>query len=473
MSREYKIELAEIPAPACDAPDETVFLSDETMVLRRQKVLERMSERELDSLVIYCDVEHSMNFEYLTGFFTRFEEALLVLHRDGTAVIAAGNENLNKVGKSRIPAKAVHVPHFSLPDQPMLADTFLSALRETGIREGAHVGVAGWKLLTDSELEETKLFDLPYFIIEGIRMIMGDAGRLTNETGIFIGRNGVRCTNNANELAHYEYGAAQASDCMMDAMSRLRPGVSEFELGDALVRWGQHTNVVTIASLGARFVKANMFPTGRLSALGNPVSLTVGYKGGLSSRAGYAVYEAGELPEGAEQYLEELAIPYFRAYCMWLETLRIGTAGGEMYRLMQKVLPWEEYHWSLCPGHLTADEEWMCSPIYPGSDVRLESGMLFQIDIIPLKAGMGGVSAESTVALADEELKAAIRRDYPELWERVVKRRRYLSDVINLELSEDVLPMCGSVAYLRPFLYQHGKALRKVYGKLRKHNKHF
>lgn len=40
--------------------------------------------------------------------------------------------------------------------------------------------------------------------------------------------------------------------------------------------------------------------------------------------------------------------------------------------LIESVLPKEIYHWQLNPGHLTADEEWMSSPIYPGSEKMLK-----------------------------------------------------------------------------------------------------
>jgi len=276
-----------------------------------------------------------------------------------------------------------------------------------------------------------------------------------------IGEEGVRRTNNANELAHYEFGASLASDCMMQAMNLLKPGVSEMELGDALVRHGQHTNVVTIASSGARFVKGNMYPTEKRSSPGDQVSLTVGYKGGLSSRAGYAVYQENELPDAARNYLEELVFPYYQSYCRWLEELAIGKTGGELYALVQEIMPQEEFHWGLCPGHLTADEEWMCSPIYSGSKEWLKSGMLFQIDIIPSKPGMGGVSAESTVALADEFLRNEIQMTDPGLWNRIERRRSYLMEVLNIRIGKELLPMCGSVAYLRPFLYSRRMALRR------------
>ena len=109
--------------------------------------------------------------------------------------------------------------------------------------------------------------------VEAVKAIVGEA-QLSNETGLFIGENGVRTTNNANEIAHYEYAAALASDGVLDAMDKLELGVSELELGDALVRKGQHTSIVTIASSGPRFVKANMFPMANTVTSGIPRSGT-------------------------------------------------------------------------------------------------------------------------------------------------------------------------------------------------------
>ena len=105
-----KIELKKVKAPEIDVPVQTV-LSDETMLQRRQKIANKMKDAGLDYLVVYGDLEHGSNFEYLTGFLTRFEESLLVLSEEGDHLIA-GNENLNKAVISRLPVKP---HHYSLP----------------------------------------------------------------------------------------------------------------------------------------------------------------------------------------------------------------------------------------------------------------------------------------------------------------------------------------------------------------------
>lgn len=452
------VVLKQVKAPQKDCTGIPVALSDATIQKRKDKVLKKMQERGLDQLVIYGDVEHGGNFEYLVGYFTRFEEALLVLNADGKATLVLGNENLNKASKARIEAAAVHVSLFSLPNQPNRSDkTLKQLLEEAGIAAGKRTGLVGWKMFTSSLEDNKKIYDVPSYVVDAVKAIVGE-DQLSNETDLFIGEQGVRTTNNANEIAHYEYAAALASDCVLDAMDKLEIGVSELELGDALVRNGQHTSIVTIAASGPRFVQANMFPTANTVKLGDPIALTVGYRGGSSSRSGLAIQEAAQLPEATQDYLDRVAGPYFRAYCAWLQAIHIGQCGGALFDTIEAVLPRAQYGWSLCPGHLSAEEEWMSSPVYEGSQEKLESGMLFQIDIIPSVAGYPGTSAESTVVLADEQLKQEIQKQYPDMWERMQQRRAYLKSELGIEVSEDVLPMCSTVAYLRPFLLNKDSA---------------
>ena len=113
-----EVELRQVGSPETDAGI-PVMLTDKTMQERLQRVLARMQAEQLDSLVFWCDLEHGSNFEYLTGFLTRFEEGLLVLKSDGDACLILGNENLKLGVHSRLKARVIHCPYFSLPNQPM------------------------------------------------------------------------------------------------------------------------------------------------------------------------------------------------------------------------------------------------------------------------------------------------------------------------------------------------------------------
>ena len=94
--KQYDIRLAKVPQPPKDCTGEPVMLTDATIQERLDKVLQGMKNRGLEQLVVYGDAEHCGNFQYLMGYFTRFEEALLVLDANGTAHFVLGNENLNK-----------------------------------------------------------------------------------------------------------------------------------------------------------------------------------------------------------------------------------------------------------------------------------------------------------------------------------------------------------------------------------------
>jgi len=436
-----------------------VPLSDETMQLRKQATLEEMELRNLDHIVVYADVEHGSNFEYFVGFFPRFEEGLFILSKTGEAFLILGNENYNKAPKSRIEAKGILCSEFSLPNQPNVSgNKLINCLEKTNIKETDQVGLVGWKLFTKKEGYDKHYFDLPYFIVDSLREIVGFDG-LTNVTDMLIGNNGNRTINNANEIAFLEYGASLASDAITDAMNNIEVGMTELQLGDYLGKDGQHHSVVTIAASGERYIDANMYPSAKKLAIGDTIALTVGFRGGLSSRSGYLVKSQDQLPQGKEDYLDRVAKPYFRAYKTWLESLEIGMKGKEIHNIIENVFPRKEYGWYLCPGHLTATEEWMSSPIYENSEEIIKSGMVFQVDIIPSVDGYAGVSAESTIVLADEALKKEIRENYPNMWQRMESRRDFIKNEIGIALSDDILPMCNTVAYLRPFLLNKGYCL--------------
>lgn len=437
-----------------------VPLTDATLQERKEKLLARMAIEGYDALIIYADKEHGSNFEYLTGFIPRFEEGLLVLAKEGAATVILGNENLKMAAHSRIPVTLKHCPYFSLPNQPMDNEKPLEVLfAESGLGDMHRVGVVGWKMFTSGLVDNKQLFDLPWFIVDALKNSLPAGAVSENAAHLFIaGDNGARATNNANEIAHYEYGANLASNCILNAMNAVEPGMSEAALGAYLTAEGQYNTVVTIAASGQRFEKANLYPTHKPLQRGQPLSMTTGFKGGLSSRTGFVIASESELPDTQKDYLERVVKPYFAGVVTWLENIRIGMEGGEMYSLMESILPKEKYGWHLNPGHLSADEEWMSSPIYKHSTQTLKSGMILQIDIIPSVPGYTGTSAEESVALADFALQAEIKREYPELWARIETRKRYLKDVLKIELSADVIPLSSTVAYLRPFFLAKDKA---------------
>jgi Xaa-Pro aminopeptidase len=461
MQMKKQVILKEIQQPEIYEGVSPVYLTDETINERTEKLLQLMNKEEYDVLMIYADKEHGSNFEYLTGFIPRFEEAVFVMKNNGECSYILGNENLKLAKHARTTGTVYHYPLFSLPNQPMYDDTPLEViLEQINLSSSKKIGLVGWKMFTSKTHDNDTLFDIPNFVVEAVRNAKPDHAKVVNAAYLFIkGDIGVRTTNNANEIAHYEYGSNLASSSMLKALNAIDIDVKESFLGNILNAEGQTNTVVTIAATGKRFEYANLYPTNKQAKLGDPLSLTTGYKGGLTSRTGFIVENEEQLPPSQKDYLDKVAIPYYQTYVYWLENMKIGMPGGTFYDSIEEVYPKEQYNWQLNPGHLTSDEEWMSSPVYPGSTEVMKSGMIFQIDIIPSVEGYAGVSAEDTIALANEELRNKLKDEYPQVWTRIQNRRNYIQEQLNIKLSEEILPLSNTVGYYRPYLLAKNKAL--------------
>ena len=435
--------------PKSDNTGVPIPLTDATINKRYNSLLNLMQKKEISSLIIYGDKEHGGNFEYLVGFVPRFEEGLLIVNADGSNYLILGNENYNKVKYSRIKAEGIKCSLFSLPNQPMGEKEELNKIfSDININQSEKVGIVGWKLISDMDNN----YDVPEFIINAIKNNV-DNEKLMNATSLLISPEyGVRIINNANEVAHYEYGASLASDAVLEAMNSLEVGISEIEVGEKLTKHGQYNNVVTISAFGERFIRGNLYPTNNKLKKGDKVALTTSYRGGLSSRTGYAVNTIAELEEIDPGYFEKVVVPYYQAYVSWLNSIKIGVNAGNFYDDFNTHYPQEKFGWNLCPGHLTADDEWLSSPFYKGSLAKIKSGMIFQVDFIPSQSPHHGISAESTVAVADEKLQEEIKENYPVLWNRISNRKEFLKKELNINLSNEILPLTSTLGYYRPFM---------------------
>ncbi|MDD2956267.1 MAG: M24 family metallopeptidase [Oscillospiraceae bacterium] len=453
---------AKVPAPAAPAPAATVDITAKTFALRHQKAVAAMKAEGLDALVLYADREHAANFGYFTGFEPRFEESVLVMHADGRSFILLGNESLRMQAYSQLPVTAIHVPHFSLPGQPMgNTETLEQLIAQSGLRGGMKVGVIGWKMFTSPIEDNSQLFDVPYFILDPLKKIVGQG--LKNTAYLLIdAEKGVRIINGANDIAHYEFGAALASDRVKKLLDAIEVGKTELELAQNLAAFGQPTSVTTICATGERFTNAVVWPRAKAVELGDKFSVTMGLHGGLTNRVAYVARTPEDLPQGVQDYVDVVARPYYAGIATWYETIGVGITAGELYAAVDAVLPKEKYGWVLNPGHFTSDEEWVSSPIYRDSPVVLKSGMMFQMDIIPKVEGYGGVNAEDGVAIADAGLRAQIKAEYPEVWARIEARRDYMLHTLGIRLKPDVLPLSNLTGYLRPLLLNKDWALKIV-----------
>ena len=117
---------------------------------------------------------------------------------------------------------------------------------------------------------------------------------------------------------------------------------------------------------------------------------------------------------GSRDYVERLVGPYFAAVAEWYGALRVGQTGGALQEIIDRHLGDPFFGIFLNPGHQLHLDEWVNSPIAPGSTVELRSGMAFQVDIIPATGTTYfTTNIEDGVALADASLRAAFAARLP------------------------------------------------------------
>ena len=131
-----------VEEPFLGLPKEEPRLPDEVYQQRLIKILEAMKTRNLDFMLIYADREDYGNFDYLTGFGPRFEEAILVMDKLGKIHLLLGNECFNMYKYSRLPAEGILCKSLSLPNQPMDGQKDLGEiLNEIGVNCLHKVGI--------------------------------------------------------------------------------------------------------------------------------------------------------------------------------------------------------------------------------------------------------------------------------------------------------------------------------------------
>ncbi|HEY4202059.1 MAG TPA: Xaa-Pro aminopeptidase [Devosiaceae bacterium] len=411
-----------------------------------------------DWLVVYGDREHFGNIMFLSGFEPRFEEALLLLGPGGRRVVITGNESESYAVLAGLPDLTVlRAQTFSLMGQdrtqnPRLADR----LTDAGIRPGDSVGLVGWKYLAEEEDDAyAQSFFVPDFVVSMLRRLVGADGSLRDATPVLMHpETGLRAVIDIDQLAAFEWAAARCSTALWRVVSGVREGDTEFEALGRLGYEGDPLNVHTMfASVSAgEAIVGLRSPTARRLRRGDGVTTALGYWGALSSRAGL-------LAEHDEAFLAP-AKAYFEALLTWYQTADIGVTGGALFGAVTEKLKSAGLDSALNPGHLGSHEEWLHSPVRPGSGERLRSGMLFQVDVIPVPMPAGwALNCEDPIAFADAGLRDLIRQRYPQMHARIAARRAFMAEQLGVALKDNILPLSSTPLYLPPFWLRPGHVL--------------
>ncbi len=452
-----KARLVPIDLPEFGLPAERPALPPSLFTDRLARLRERAIRAGWDRLVIYGDREHSANLAWLTGFDPRFEEALLVVGPSGDPAILVGNECYGMAGAAPLPIRRQRFQDFSLPSQPRDRSRPLSEiLADEGVAEGARVGVVGWK--TYGSPQRT---DVPAYIVDELRALVGARGAIGNVTDLLIdAADGLRVINEPEQLAAFEYEASYVSEGVRRLLLGLRAGMRERE-AVALLGWnGSPLSCHLMLTTGRRASLGLLSPGDRPIERGDPLTVAFGVWGALTCRAGFVVEDAHELPPAIRDYVDRLVAPYFDAVAEWYAALRVGEQGGRLQAVVDEHLADPFFGVFLNPGHQLSLDEWVNSPIQPGSTIPLRSGMALQADIIPATGTeYFTTNIEDGVALADAALREAFAASYPEAWARVQARRRFMTGQLGLALHPDVMPLSNIAGWLPPFLLRPDRAM--------------
>jgi len=288
--------------------------------------------------------------------------------------------------------------------------------------------------------------------------------RPLNATGLFTepGR-GLRLVSDNDQLACFEFAATHGSESMRRLLHNVRPGMTELEAFSLYRPTGLPYSYHPVLLSGERAALGLASASGRVLRQGDPVSASLGYWGSNIARGGFLAEAARDLPGAARDYVERLVAPYFSCAAEWYETVGIGVTGGQLYDLVKRRLGDPFFGVHLNPGHFIHLDEWPSSPVYPGSDVMLTSGMALQLDIIPATGtAYHTTNIEDGIALADEAARDDLAARYPGLWQRVTTRRRFMAEVLGIRLRPEVLPLSDLAGYLPPYWLSPHLAMRRA-----------
>jgi Xaa-Pro aminopeptidase len=449
--------LREIDLPDFGMPETMPTIPDTVFTARLDRFRDRLAARGYDVGLVYADREHSANLAYLTGFDPRFEEGVLIVGSEDVPLLLTGNECVGMGEAAPLPMRVELHQEFSLPSQPRdrsrpLAEGF----GEEGITAGARVGMIGWK-----ESADRTRIEVPACVVDDVRAAIGESGAAENAGDILTNaQDGLRVLNEAEQLAVFEYAACHTSTGVRNLMFGLRTGMREDEAVRLLGWNGAPLSCHLMLTSGDRATLGLLSPSDRRIEHGDRFTTAFGIWGALNCRAGFVVEDATELPPGIEDYVDRLVGPYFEAIAEWYEALHVGQTGGVLQEIVDRRLGDPFFGIFLNPGHQLHLDEWVNSPVAPGSTVELRSGMVLQVDVIPATGTQYfTTNIEDGIALADDSLRREFSAKYPGAWQRIQARRRFMNDALGIALHPDVLPFSNIPAYLPPFLLRPGHAM--------------
>lgn len=437
------IEWKKVELPNFEVPDEMPEIPGSIYEARCQKIYEAANSKWV---FIYGDREHFANIHYFTEFDPRWEESLLILGPNNSKYMLIGNEGLIYESVIKLELEIVLCQSFSLMGQDRTKSKKLEdILKDIGIKQADSVGICGWKYVEASEVGNHQAFFVPTFITDCIQSVVGRSEKVSDITEkVMHPITGLRAHNEVEQLAVFEWGAARASKAVWNIVKGTKPNISEFEAVSHMGYAGEPLTMFMNYATGKDAIVGLRSPSGKQIEAGDGVFTALGYRGGLSARAGLVAAEN-------EEYLNKWAIPYYKGIVAWYEEVAIGVKGGDVQLRVTEALAEGGLRPLLNPGHSGGTDEWLHTFFTPGNTEVIASGMAIQCDIIPTPLEDGvQLNSEDTVIFAGKELRQSIKDKYPEMWKRIEARQNFMRNSLGINISDDVLPFSTTPGYYAP-----------------------
>ena len=342
---------------------------------------------------------------------------------------------------------------FSLLGQPRERSRMLrEILADEGIAATATVGVVGYKYFSNNEHPDAaRVLDIPSYIADTLRQLAG-AENVYNATDLLMHPGyGLRARCSPFEIAYFEYTNGQAAESVKRIIFGLQEGMTDHATVESARLNGDPLSCHVTFGTGSNASYGLCGPSGELIRRGQPLAFNVSYWGSNICRASWIAKSAADLPDSASDYVPSFAGPYFEAMSEWFGLMKLGTQGHHVYDLIQDRLPFDRFGIYLNPGHLIHLDEWVSSPFYQGSETPIASGMAIQVDVIPQSSTYFSTRMEDGLVIADAELRGKLKESSPDCFDRCQKRRSFMSNVLGIELPEEVLPLSNTCAIVPPF----------------------
>lgn len=468
--KKVKIDLVENPLPIkySEVPEYTKEDYEE----RIRNVQKFADERGYSHTIIYGDREHFSNVHYLTGLDPRFEEALLILEKDKTPKFILGNECYVYAKKINIDIERILYHPFGLMGQPdhdprMLIDIF----KDSGINKDSKIGLVGWKYYNSEKHSlENSILDVPNYIVETLCQIV-DRKNIVNATDIFADNDfGLRNNWSAKEIVRHELNGTKASRKVYHVIKNLREGMSEIEASELLNIDGEplgiHSNV-NFGDINTSYGVSSPTYDKKLK-IGDTAGIGMAYRGSLVHKAGVYIDKSEDLTMEQQKIREDFFHTYFASIVAYYENFKIGNTCGDIYDKVDKTLGEgesggiEKFGITLNPGHLIHTDEWTNSPFNKDSKTPIRSGMGVQCDYTAMNQDPYlTVHVEDGFVVANEELRNEIKDISPSCFERIEARQKFMREILNIDLPEEVLPLSDLPGVCFPYMADINTVLYK------------